>query len=228
MTTYLAIGAHIGDMDLTAGPLLASAGLAGHRTAVLALTPGERGHPRLSPSDYRAQKLAEGKDFAARIGAEFHCFDDLSDGFLGPDEAVALRVAELIRSLKPDVLIAHWHRSIHTDHVNASALAMRGRFLAGLPIEGEPRHGVGQVLFAENWEDAEGFEPSHYAPIDDEAFELWREAIGGQAFARGETYGFRYIDYYTALMTMRGCLARTTRACGFAVEPALSKLPGLD
>lgn len=30
--------------------------------------------------------------------------------------------------------------------------------------------------------------------------------------ARGETYGFRYIDYYTAQLTMRGCLARTDRA----------------
>jgi hypothetical protein len=58
--TVLAIGAHIGDMDLTAGPLLATHALAGHRTAILALTPGERGHPRMSPEEYREQKIAEG------------------------------------------------------------------------------------------------------------------------------------------------------------------------
>jgi len=52
MTTYLAIGAHIGDMDLTAGPLLATATLAGHRAVLLALTPGERGHPTMPPAEY--------------------------------------------------------------------------------------------------------------------------------------------------------------------------------
>jgi LmbE family N-acetylglucosaminyl deacetylase len=221
--TYLAIGAHIGDMDLTAGPLLAAAHLAGHRTALLALTPGERGHPRLAPAEYRRQKLQEGQAFAAAIGAQFHCFDDLSDGFLGTEETTANRIASLIRQLKPDVLIAHWRNSIHTDHAHASWLAERARFLAGLPTDGVTRHGVSRLVYAENWEDMAGFEPSLYVPIPDEAFEVWREAIAGQAFARGETYGFRYIDYYTALMTMRGCLARTARACAFATEPAIQK-----
>lgn len=80
MTTFLAIGGHIGDMDLTAGPLLAEARLRGHDTAILALTPGERGHPRLSPSRYKEQKLAEGDALAEAIGARFLVFADQSDG----------------------------------------------------------------------------------------------------------------------------------------------------
>jgi hypothetical protein len=79
-----------------------------------------------------------------------------------------------------------------------------------------PRHGVGAVLHAENWEDEEGFQPSVYVPIPDEALTRWRDAIEGQAFARGETYGFRYIDYYTALMALRGCRAGTARAVALA------------
>jgi N-acetylglucosamine malate deacetylase 1 len=118
--------------------------------------------------------------------------------------------------------VGHWKHSIHTDHVNACLLSARARFLAGLPIEGAPRHSVSKLLYAENWEDMEGFQPSVSYPIPDEAFRLWREAIAGQAFARGETYGFRYLDYYTALMTMRGCLARVPRACCFATEPAVA------
>lgn len=211
--TVLAIGGHIGDMDLTAGPVLAEHSLAGDRVALLALTPGERGHPRLSPEDYKVQKIQEGRDFAAAIGAEFRVFDDQSDGFLDRTDDLAFRVADVIRELKPDVVIAHWPKSIHTDHTNASYLAERGRFLAGLPVERElPRHGVGRFLFAENWEDAEDFVPSVYMPISDQAFDVWRSAISGQAFARGETYGFRYIDYYAAQMAMRGCLVRASRA----------------
>lgn len=218
MTTVLAIGAHIGDMDLTAGPVLAEHVLRGGRAEILALTPGERGHPRMAPEEYKAQKLAEGAEFAKDIGAGFRCFDDLSDGFLRVDDDVALRIADVVREVRPGTVIAHWGRSIHTDHENASALAERGRFLAGLPLARElPRHGVRELLYAENWEDEEGFGPGRYVPVSAEAADRWRAAIGKQAFARGETYGFRYIDYYTALMTVRGCLAGTERACALAV-----------
>ena len=42
--TILAIGAHVGDMELTAGALLASCAVAGGRAVTLALTAGEKGH----------------------------------------------------------------------------------------------------------------------------------------------------------------------------------------
>lgn len=229
MKTYLAIGAHIGDMDLTAGPLLTTAAQAGCRTVLLALTPGERGHPRMAPRDYQAQKLEEGHAFAARIGAELRVLD-YSDGFLPSSQAAASQVANIVRELRPDVLIAHWKNSVHTDHENASTLAEQARSYAALPMEHElPRHHVEQFIYTENWEDEEGFEPAMYVPIPDEAFDLWLDAVYGHSFARGEPTGFRYIDYYTALMTMRGCLAGVPRACAFALpaptSPELVDLP---
>ncbi|WP_419998548.1 PIG-L deacetylase family protein [Streptomyces boninensis] len=220
----LAIGAHIGDMDLTAGPLLAEHVLGGGRAVLLALTPGERGHPRMEPDAYKKQKLAEGREFARDIGAEFRCFDDLSDGFLHTGDATAARIADVIREVRPTTVIAHWRHSMHTDHEHASALAERARFLAGLPQQGLVRHGVTNLYYAENWEDAEGFTPARYAPVSPAAFATWQAAITKQAFARGETYGFRYIDYYTALMTMRGCLAGTDRACALAL-PSTDRPP---
>jgi LmbE family N-acetylglucosaminyl deacetylase len=214
-STVLAVGGHIGDMDLTAGPTLAKVTGEGGRAIIVALTYGERGHPKLSPAEYKEQKVAEGRSFAEQIGAEFHVFD-YSDGFLPNDDEAASQLATLIRQTKPDTLIAHWKHSIHRDHEHASAIAERARFLASLPIDHElPRHGIKQFLYAENWEDAEGYVPNVSVPIPEEAFDRWRSAISGQAFARGETYGFRYIDYYTALMTMRGCLAGHLRAAGF-------------
>lgn len=220
VTTILAVGAHIGDMDLAAGPTLAANVLAGGRSVLLALTPGERGHPTMPPAEYRRQKIAEGEAFAAGIGAELLVFDDLSDGFLGRDDETALRVADVIRQIRADVVVAHWRHSIHTDHENASYLAERGRYLAGLPLDRvHPRHGVRRFCYTENWEDAEGFTPGVYVPVPDEAYASWREAIEGEAFARGETYGFRYIDYYVAQQSMRGCLADTARAVAYAEPP---------
>ena len=213
--TVLAIGGHIGDMDLTAGPTLAKMVLDGDRAIILACTYGERGHPRLSPDEYRAQKIQEGEQFAAEIGAEFRVLD-YSDGFLPDDDEAADQIADIIRTEKPDIIITHWTKSIHRDHERAAVLAERARFLAALPVDSPlGRHSVGQVLHADNWEDAEGFIPDRYVSIPEEAFTIWRAAIQNQAFARGETYGFRYIDYYTAMMSAKGCLAGTDRACGF-------------
>ena len=226
--TVLAIGAHIGDMDLTAGPTLAKLVLEGTNATIVALTPGERGHPRLSPSEYKKQKIAEGEAFATAIGADFKVLDH-SDGFLPDTDDVALELAGVIREKQPDTIITHWKHSIHSDHENAARLAERARFLAGLPMDHElPRHSVRNFLHAENWEDLEGFHPSQYVPIPDEAFYRWISAIRHQAFARGETYGFRYIDYYTALMTTRGCLAGYPRACAFNSNPTpeITKLAG--
>ena len=238
--TVLAIGAHIGDMDLTAGPTLAKLVLEGANATIVALTPGERGHPRLSPSEYKKQKIAEGEAFATAIGADFMVLDH-SDGFLPDTDEVAVELATIIREKQPDTIITHWKNSIHSDHEHAARLAERARFLAGLPMDPSsenagplrkladlPRHGVRTFLHAENWEDMEGFHPSLYVPIPDEAFYRWVSAIRHQAFARGETYGFRYIDYYAALMTTRGCLASYPRACAFhsTPTPEVTKLAG--
>lgn len=225
--TVLAIGGHIGDMELTAGPTLAALVQRGDRAIILACTYGERGHPRLSPEDYKLQKVAEGEQFARDIGAELRVLD-YSDGFLPDDDSAAEQIADLIRIEKPEILITHWTSSIHRDHVRAAALTERARFLASLPLESpHGRHGVAQVLHADNWEDAEGFTPDIYVDIPDSAYETWRAAIEGHAFARGETYGFRYIDYYSAMMLAKGCLAGTTRACGFAIGTTSATLTRL-
>jgi LmbE family N-acetylglucosaminyl deacetylase len=214
--TVLAIGGHIGDMDLTAGPTLAKMVLEGDRAIILACTYGERGHPRMTPDEYRVQKIAEGEKFAADIGAEFGVLD-YSDGFLPDSDEAAEQIADIIRVEKPEIIITHWTRSIHRDHERTAALAERARFLASLPLDHpNGRYSVRQFLHAENWEDAVGFQPDLYVAIPDEAFRIWRSAIQNQAFARGETYGFRYIDYYTAMMTARGCLSGQQRACAFS------------
>lgn len=218
----LAIGGHIGDMDLAAGPYLAQNVLDGGESFLLALTPGERGHPSMPIPEYKAQKIAEGASLAEAIGAEFEVFDDQTDGMLAADEAIAARVARIIRRFKPTLVLAHWMHSIHSDHESASWIADRARFLGGLPgweISDDPanaRHGVRRLLYTNNWEDSEGFDGNVVTAISDEAFERWHTGISGQAFARGETYGFRYIDFYSAQMITRGCLSSLPRAVAFS------------
>lgn len=214
--TVLAVGGHIGDMELTAGPTLAKVVLEGGRAIILDCTYGERGHPRLTPDVYREQKLREARFFADRIGAELITLD-YSDGFLPDAEEVAEQIAAVIRDTTPDILITHWVKSMHRDHEHAAKAALRAAFLASIPLEEieAPRHSVRTILHAENWEDMEGFDADTFFGIPDEAYAAWREGIQEHAFARGETYGFRFIDYYSALMEVKGCLVGEKRACAF-------------
>ncbi len=211
--TVVAIGGHIGDAELMAGPVLAKVVLEGGRAIIIDCTYGERGHPRLTPSEYRPQKLHEAQIFADAIGAELHVLD-YSDGFLPDDEEVAEHISAILREARPDVVITHWLSSMHRDHERAAQAALRAVFLASIPREeiSAPRHTVPTILHAENWEDMEGFEADTYIEIPPDAFDRWLEGISEHAFARGETYGFRFIDYYSALMTVKGCLVGAERA----------------
>jgi hypothetical protein len=88
--------------------------------------------------------------------------------------------------------------------------------LAGLGL-GDPRmapHTPQEILFAENWEDAEGFKPDIYKDIT-EGFDLWQAALDEYEIGRADHQGFPYRDYYTSLARLRGCLAGTRYAQAF-------------
>src|SRR5881227_528898 len=68
--TILAIGAHAGDMELTAGALLIKQHKLGDRVVILHMTLGEGGNPRVSPAVYGAQKRREALAADSVIGAE--------------------------------------------------------------------------------------------------------------------------------------------------------------
>ena len=66
--TVLAIGAHIGDAELTAGALLASCAVHGGKAVTLALTAGEKGAPAGADiAEYRRGKIAEAEAFAKEL-----------------------------------------------------------------------------------------------------------------------------------------------------------------
>ncbi|MFF4617624.1 PIG-L deacetylase family protein [Nonomuraea jabiensis] len=217
MTHVLAIGAHAGDLDLTAGAVLAQHVLRGDRATLLHLTLGERGHPRTPVPDYARQKREEAETFAERIGAGVR-FLDYEDGLLPEDEEVKLRVGDLIRELRPDVILTHWSASIHKDHARTHRIVEDARFYGGLrTLEREhPAYWASELYYADNWEDAEGFVPDVFVELTEEAYELWSKAITGYAYARGETYGFPYVEYYRALTIVRGAPAGFGRAQAFA------------
>ncbi len=214
----LAIGGHAGDMDLTAGAVMTKYIQAGHKGTFLHLTPGEKGHPKLNSEEYAKQKIDEAEQFASIIGADVR-FLAYKDAELPVNEEVKYQVCDVIRELKPDIIITHWKGSMHKDHENTYWIVKDAYFYAALKtIERDlPSHRASKLYFADNWEDPYDFVPQVTIDIPDEAYETWVKAMNVYAYARGETSGFPFIEYYKALTIVRGAPAGFKRGSAFMV-----------
>jgi len=227
--TILAIGAHAGDAELTTGLLLAHQRRLGDRTVILHLTLGEGGNPKLSPETYGEQKRREAQAVAAALGAEV-LFAPYKDGQLPDDDATRRYVADVIRQVKPTHVLTHWGSSIHKDHAAANRVVVDAVLLASLPgvVTAHPAwRGVRSVWYAENWEDPDGFRPYVYVGVAPEDSSRWRNALTKYEFVGGKISSFAYLDYYSALMTVRGAESRRGRAVSFDVDQ-LSKRRVID
>lgn len=220
----LAIGAHAGDVELTAGQVLIHQQRAGDRVVVLHLSAGEGGNPKLSPVAYGEQKRSEAAAAAKVMGAEL-LWGPYQDGQIPDDDAARTYVADVIRQVKPTHIITHWKHSIHKDHARTHGIVVDAVLLAvleGVVTDHPPHRGVRGIYFAENWEDAEGFKPYVYVNTSD-ARDAWLEAIRSYEFVRGGISSFSYQSYYDALANVRGAEARKSRAVAFDIDESGKK-----
>lgn len=125
--SVLALAAHRDDVEQTCGGTLLKMAEAGHRTAILDLSRGEMG-TRGTAVD-RAREAAE----AARIlRVTWRGALDLPDGHIENSRENRLKIAAVIRLLRPRVLILPYWKGRHPDHYTASKLGYEAAFLAGL------------------------------------------------------------------------------------------------
>lgn len=217
MTTkhkIMVVGAHAGDAEIMAGAVVAKYTQQGHEAVLVHLTPGEKGHKTLSPEEYAEQKIAEGHQAAAALGAKA-IFLPYKDAELPINDEVKYALADIIRAERPNIMITHWKGSIHKDHEATYYIVQDAIFYAALPsIKRElPAHGCYAQYFAENWEDPEGFEVDTYVDVTD-SYEQWIKGAEEYELFAGSISNFRYMDYYKALAVMRGCLSGSKYAVG--------------
>lgn len=223
--TIMAVGGHVGDVELTCGGVLATYAKKGFKVITVALTGGERGNPlHLTVEEYRKQKEQEAKGFAEMLGGEAIVFPYV-DGELPDSEEIRFQLCDLIRQYRPVAIMTHWKYSMHKDHELTHRIVKDAHFYAGL--RGIKRkynaHFAKGPYYAQNWEDATKFKPYIYLEVTSEGFELWRKAIQLHWFAVNST-SFHYMEYYINLMKCNGCLARTEYAEAFMINDEEMKL----
>jgi bacillithiol biosynthesis deacetylase BshB1 len=142
----LAFGPHPDDVELFCGGLLARMVERGYRTGIVDLTRGEkssRGTPETRAQETEAASRALGLSLRENLG--------LPDGWLSPwagfeapeaeraQASAVARVVEVLRRLRPELVVVPWEEERHPDHEAASALVTRALFFAGVRrFEAEP------------------------------------------------------------------------------------------
>jgi bacillithiol biosynthesis deacetylase BshB1 len=131
----LAIAAHPDDVELTCGGTLIKMAERGYNTGILDLTAGEMG-TRGTP-ETRAKEAAQA---AKLLRVKWRETLGVPDSDVQPGRQHKLRLAAVIRELRPKTVILPYWEARHPDHYHASTLGYEGCFLAGLkqlPLDGE-------------------------------------------------------------------------------------------
>jgi bacillithiol biosynthesis deacetylase BshB1 len=132
----LAIAAHPDDVELTCGGTLLKMAQLGYKTGILDLTAGEMG-TRGTP-EIRAREASKARKL---LNVKWRGTLGVPDSDVQPTRQHKLRLAAVIRELRPKTVILPYWEARHPDHYHASTLGYEGCFLAGLkqlPLEGEP------------------------------------------------------------------------------------------
>jgi bacillithiol biosynthesis deacetylase BshB1 len=146
----LAIAAHPDDVELTCGGTLLKMAQRGYKTGILDLTAGEMG-TRGTPV-IRAKEAAHA---AKLLAVEWRGTLGVPDSDVQPSRQHKLRLAAMIRQLRPKAVILPYWEARHPDHYHASALGYEACFLAGLkqlPIQGEAYRPF-KILYSSSYAD---------------------------------------------------------------------------
>jgi len=101
-------------------------------------------------------------------------------------------------------------------------------FYAALPAiqRGQPAHRVRDLYFPENWEDMDGWRADLYIDVGN-VWDAYLEVLRSHELMRGGVSSFRYLEYYDALGTVRGCLGGFRKAVA-VMAPTGSWVQRLD
>ena len=149
-TDILAIAAHRDDVEQTCGGTLLVQQALGFTTAILDLTQGEFG-----TRGSAAEREAEATAAAAILKVSHREALDLPDGSLQNTLENRLKVAAVLRRLRPRVVILPYWQGRHPDHYTSATLGYEACFAAGLSkldLPGAP-HRPFKILYASLYAD---------------------------------------------------------------------------
>jgi len=189
----LAVAAHRDDVEQTCGGTLLRSAALGLRTAILDLTQGESGTRGTA-----ADRAAEAEDAARILGVGWRQALDIPDGRVENTWENRLKIARVLRELRPRVVILPYWQARHPDHATAATLGYEACFVSGLAkvdtgTEAAP-HRPFKIVYASLYADARpsfvvditGYEEKRFESLMAYRSQYENQASGGGIFVPKE------------------------------------------
>jgi len=173
----LAIGSHPDDVELGCGATVALLARQGKKVGILHLTRGERGTRGTAE-----ERLAEAEKAAAALGAAELAFLDCGDGALRTGEAEEDALIEVLRTWRPELVLAPTPSDRHPDHGRGHRLVEAACFYSGLKGrgKGEPHRPAAVFFYMQN----DPFEPRFIVDVS----ATWEIKLQALAHYRSQLY----------------------------------------
>ncbi|MDF2671551.1 MAG: GlcNAc-PI de-N-acetylase [Paenibacillus sp.] len=215
----LAVGAHPDDIEISCAGTLTKLVKSGHSVTLCHVSTGDKGHYEIPPEQLIGIRAVEAQEAAAVIGVPVISLG-LKDGEIySEQEETRLLFVELIRKVKPDIVITHADNDYMPDHNAVSKLVFDSTFLASLPAiitESPTIKRVPALFYMDNLSGMD-FQPTLYVDVS-EQFETKLEMLSkhqSQLVWLKEHDGVDILDFVHTLGKMRGIQAGCKYAEGF-------------
>ena len=128
----LAVGCHPDDLEIACGGTIAKYARMNHKVFMVHIASGSMGHKIIAPPDLVAIRKAEAERAAAVLGAEAISLevDDLMVNSFNED--TVNKLIDVIRRIKPDIIITHNTQDYMRDHIEAGKLVYNASFSASI------------------------------------------------------------------------------------------------
>jgi bacillithiol biosynthesis deacetylase BshB1 len=164
----LAFSAHPDDIELAAAGTLAKLIKQGYKVGIIDMTRGE-----LGTRGTREIRQKEAEDAARLLGASIRECLDIPDGGVTVNRENHLKVIRVLRKYRPRIVMNHYWRARHADHMATSQIVTEASYLSGLgKIDTEQeRHRPKRILFHQILYDVA---PSFVVDVSAEVEQKWK------------------------------------------------------
>lgn len=157
--TILAIGAHPDDVEIMCAGTLALLKKKGWNIEIATMTPGDCGSATLSREEISKVRKNEAAISARILGGNCHCMEN-DDIFILYDRPTLLKAINLIRAVKPDLVITQSPVDYMVDHEITSKIIKTACFSAGIKnikTETEPFMKIPHLYYMDSLEGIDDF-----------------------------------------------------------------------
>lgn len=167
----LAVGCHPDDLEIACSGTLVKYVEQGADVYMCHVANGNMGHVQILPEPLREIRTKEAEEAGRIIGAKEVFNLDVGDVLVTRyDNDVVDAMADVVRYVKPDVIITHNDTDYMQDHIETNRLAFNGSFIATLAHKSVKYAAITDFIPIYYMDTVGGvdFSPTHYVDITDQ------------------------------------------------------------